>query len=71
MSKPRPCTPDIPLVDTAPSVDEPFRNYALRRKIADVLEGLVDDVHEDLEEGEDVEDAVGGRGFDCMGAPSP
>lgn len=58
MPEPRARAPQIELIDPAPAVHEALRDDVLGGQVADVLEGLVEDVCDDLEKGKGVDEAV-------------
>lgn len=71
MSKPRPRTPNIPLINPTPPIHKPLRHDPLLRKISHVLERLVDDVHEHLQQCQDVEGFICRWVFQGLRAPCP
>jgi len=71
VAEPRARAPEVPLIDPTPAVHETFREDALGGEIRHVLQGLVDDVHEDLEQDDGADDRIGGRGSQGRGAPGP
>ena len=71
VSEPRARTPDIPLIDTTPAVHEALRDHALGGEEADVFQGLVEHVGDDLEDGQDVQGSVFGWVFEGLGGPGP
>jgi len=58
MPEPRARAPQIELVNAAPALYEAFRDDVLGCEVADVLEGLVEDVCDDLQECKRVDDAI-------------
>lgn len=58
MPEPRARAPQIEFIDPAPAVHEAFRDNILGREVADVLEGLVEDICDDLQECKRVDEAV-------------
>ena len=71
MNEPHPCTPEIPLVDAAVSVDEAFRNDPLGREVGHVLQRLIEHIRDDLDKCQVAYYGVRGRRLDCIRSPHP
>lgn len=71
MAQPRAHTPQIPLIDPAPALDEPLRDHALGSQEAAVFHHLVDRVGEHLQDRQDVDVGVLGRVAEGLRGPDP